>query len=126
GEPRTSSRRTRMTTTVDQVATPARSAERRMREIIDTVAPSLRATRAESEAARRLAPASIRALLDAGVLRALVPAKYHGAELGPVHGIQLFEELAYVDSAAAWVASINAAGSWLMSLLPERAADEVL
>jgi alkylation response protein AidB-like acyl-CoA dehydrogenase len=43
-----------------------------------------------------------------------------------VQGTRLFEELAVVDSAAAWVGMICAAGAWLTVLLPPRAADEML
>src|ERR1700738_1868619 len=100
--------------------------ERRVQELVDTVAPVLVVSRAESEAARRLAPEAMNALVDAGVLRALVPAVYNGSQLGPVHGVKLFEELAYFDGAAAWVGAINAAATWLLSLLPPQAADEIL
>jgi len=106
------------------MTTDARAA--RMRELVQLVAPALRASRATSEAARRLAPEAMDALIDAGILRALVPAVYHGSELGPVSGVQLFEELATVDSAAAWVGAISAAAAWLLALLPSQAADEML
>ena len=57
---------------------------------------------------------------------AFVPAAYHGSELGPVYGVSLFEELATIDSAAAWVGAINAAAAWLLALFPRAAADEIL
>ena len=104
----------------------ATASEARMQELVDKVAPILRATTAVSEDRRRLAPEAMDALVDAGILRALVPAAYGGSELGPVYGVKLFEELAYVDSAAAWVGAISAAAAWLLSLLPPRAADDVL
>ena len=104
----------------------AGAAEARMHEMVETVAPTLRRTAAVSESMRRLAPEAMNALVEAGILRALVPAAYHGSALGPVCGIKLFEQLGYVDSAAAWVGAISAAGAWLMSLLPVEAADEVL
>ena len=104
----------------------AGAAEARMRELVETVAPTLRATTDVSESLRRLAPEAMDAMVDAGILRALVPSAYHGSELGPVHGIKLFEELGSIDSAAAWVGAISAAGAWLISLLPVEAADEVL
>jgi hypothetical protein len=97
-----------------------------MHELVQRVAPALRASAAGSEAARQLAPEAMAALVDAGILRALLPAAYNGAELGPVHGCRLFEELATVDSAASWVGMISAAGAWLTILLPPEAADEML
>lgn len=98
----------------------------RVHELVQQVAPALRATAAASEAARQLAPEAMAALIDAGILRAFLPAAYGGAELGPVAGIQLFEELGTIDGAAAWVAMIAAAGAWLTVLLPPQAADEIL
>lgn len=109
---------------VDQmtIATP----DARLQQLVGEVTPILRATAAVSEDARRLAPEAMDTMVEAGILRALVPAAYRGSELGPVYGVKLFEELAYVDSAAAWVAAISSAGAWLLSLLPPRAADEIL
>jgi alkylation response protein AidB-like acyl-CoA dehydrogenase len=94
--------------------------------MVQQVAPELRASAAASEAARQLAPEAMAALIDAGIPRALLPAAYDGAELGPVHGVRLFEELASIDGAAAWVGMISAAAAWLLALLPPRAADEIL
>jgi alkylation response protein AidB-like acyl-CoA dehydrogenase len=78
-----------------------------------------------SEAGRRLAPEAMDALIDAGILRALLPAAYGGAELGAVHGLQLIEELGTIDSAAGWIAMICSGGAWLTLLLPPQAADEI-
>jgi alkylation response protein AidB-like acyl-CoA dehydrogenase len=99
---------------------------RLMQNMVDQVAPVLRETAAVSEAARRLAPEAVDALIDAGIPRALLPAAYLGAELGPVYGIRLFEELGCIDAAAAWVGMISAAGAWLLSLLPAQATAEIL
>lgn len=104
----------------------AATRESRVHDLVDRVAPALRASAAASEAARRLAPEAMEALIDAGIPRALIPAAYGGAELGPVEGVRLFEELAVVDSAAAWVGMLSAAGAWLLAMLPPRAAEEIL
>jgi alkylation response protein AidB-like acyl-CoA dehydrogenase len=66
------------------------------------------------------------ALIDAGVLRAFLPAVYGGADLDAVTGLRMFEELAYNDSAAAWVGFISSAGAWLTVVLPQRGGDELL
>lgn len=105
---------------------PAIDRAARVQEMVQRVAPVLRASAAASEAARQLAPEAMAALVDAGIVRALLPAAYNGAELGPVYGVKLFEELATIDSAASWVGMISAAGAWLTVLLPPRAADEIL
>lgn len=96
-----------------------------VQQLVQRVAPVLRESAATSEAERRLAPEAMNALIDAGILRALVPAVYGGAELGAVYGVKLFEELAYVDSAAAWVGILAASGAWLTVVLPPQAADEI-
>ena len=80
-----------------------RSRDERVNDMVAAVARTLRASRAASEAARRLAPEAIEALIDAGILRALVPEVCHGSALGPVNGVRRFEHLARIDSAAAWV-----------------------
>ena len=95
-------------------------------DLVRSVAPALRASAAASEAARQLAPEAMDVLLNAGILRALLPAAYGGAELGAVGGHKLLEELASIDSAASWSAMIGAAGAWLTLLLPSPAADEIL
>lgn len=104
----------------------AQSAEQRMREMVERAGPKIRDAAAASESGGRLAPEAMDALIDAGVLRAFLPPVYGGAELGPVNGTKLFEELATYDSAAAWVGMISSAGAWLTILLPPRAADEML
>jgi indole-3-acetate monooxygenase len=96
-----------------------------MQELVQQVAPVLRASAAAAEDARQLAPEAMAALVEAGIVRALLPEVYNGAELGPVAGIRLFEELATIDSAASWVGMITAAGAWLINLLPPQAADEI-
>src|SRR5438477_11065178 len=96
-----------------------------VQQMITRVRPVLQESAVNSEAERRLAPAAVNALIEAGILRAFVPEAYNGAELGAVYGIRLFEELARIDSAAAWVGMISAAGAWLTVVLPPKAADEM-
>src|SRR5215213_10909697 len=112
-------------TPTDEKQATSTTREARAREMVRRVAPVLRASAAASETARQLAPEAMAALVDAGIVRALLPATYGGAELGPVAGVRLFEELATIDSAASWVGMISAAGAWLTILLPPRAADEI-
>lgn len=112
--------------TVDREVTQSVEAERRMLKMVELAGPALLASRAQSESARRLAPQAAQALLEGGVLRSLLPAEYGGADLGPVYGIQLFEELARIDASAAWVGAISAAGGWLLGLLPPQGTGEIL
>lgn len=118
-----------MTTTVAEptiAPTTATGPAARMRDMVARAAPALRASAAASESARSLAPAAMDAMIDAGIPRAFLPAAYGGAALGPVHGVQLFEELAMTDSAAAWVGAITAAGTWLTILLPPTGGEALL
>jgi indole-3-acetate monooxygenase len=100
--------------------------EARMQEMIAQVGPALRAAAPEAEANRRLAPEAMEALIDAGIPRATLPPAYQGSQLGAVYGVKLFEELARIDSAAAWVGAIGVVGAWLTVVLPQSAADEML
>jgi len=94
-------------------------------DLVKRVEHVLRDSAATSEAERRLAPEAMQALIDAGILRALLPAAYGGAELGLIPGIQLVEELSYIDSAAGWVTTICAGVPVLTGVLPQKGADEM-
>jgi indole-3-acetate monooxygenase len=100
--------------------------EARMQEMISEVEPVIRSAASFAENNRRLAPEAVEALIDAGIPRAVLPQAYQGAQLGGVYGVRLFEELARIDSAAAWVGAISVVGAWLTVVLPESAADEML
>src|SRR5262245_49719727 len=68
---------------------------------------TIRATRQETEEARRLAPPVVEGLLEAGLCRLAVPASLGGHEAEPVMALQIFEELAWADASAAWIAWNN-------------------
>ncbi|HZU75229.1 MAG TPA: acyl-CoA dehydrogenase family protein, partial [Dehalococcoidia bacterium] len=107
-------------------ATTPATREALVHELVQRVAPAVRASAAASEAGRRLAPEAMAALIDAGIFRTLLPATYGGADLGPVYGAKLIEEVSRIDSAAGWITMICATGSWLTVVLPPQAADEML
>lgn len=54
----------------------------------------------------RLSDETMELLADIGVLNALTPAKYGGADLSPSDTVRVFEELSYVDTSISWVALI--------------------
>jgi alkylation response protein AidB-like acyl-CoA dehydrogenase len=93
--------------------------------MVQRVEPVLRASAATSEAERRLAPEAMEALIDAGILRAGLPAAYGGAELGLLDVLRLIESLSYIDGAAGWVTTICAGIPVLTGILPKQAADEL-
>lgn len=115
-----------MNTTLQRTGSEAAENRARVARMLEQAGPVLRETTAQSEAERRVAPAAMNALNDAGVLRAFLPEVYGGAGLDAVSGVELFEKLGYIDSAAAWVGFISSAGAWLSVVLPPEAADELL
>jgi len=65
-----------------------------------------------------LSPAAVDALHGQGLLKLWVPEKLGGAELDPVHSLEVLENLSYADASAGWVAmaanlSIGTAGAYL-------------
>jgi alkylation response protein AidB-like acyl-CoA dehydrogenase len=68
-----------------------------------------------------LSPAVIEALHREGLLKLWVPEKLGGAELDPVHSLEVLENLSYGDASAGWVTmaanlSIGTAGAYLSDM----------
>jgi indole-3-acetate monooxygenase len=66
----------------------------------------------------QLSPAAVAALHRDGLLKLWVPEKLGGAELDPVHSLEVLENLSYADASAGWVTmaanlSIGTAGAYL-------------
>src|SRR6185295_1079273 len=66
----------------------------------------------------KLSPAAVAALHRDGLLKLWVPEKLGGAELDPVHSLEVLENLSYADASAGWVTmaanlSIGTAGAYL-------------
>src|SRR5262245_58757009 len=68
---------------------------------------TIRATRQETEEARRLAPPVVEGLLESGLCRLAVPPSLGGHEAEPVVALQVYEELAWADASVAWIAWNN-------------------
>src|SRR5215467_6752241 len=68
---------------------------------------TIRATRQETEEARRLAPQVVEGLIEAGLCRLDVPVSLGGHEAEPVVALQVYEELAWADASVAWIAWNN-------------------
>lgn len=65
-----------------------------------------------------LSPIAVAALHRDGLLKLWVPEKLGGAELDPVHSLEVLENLSYADASAGWVTmaanlSIGTAGAYL-------------
>ncbi len=90
----------------------------RIRSAAKVVAPL--SARIESD--RRLPPEAIRALVDAGVFKLLVPRDYGGAEASPSLFLDAIEAVASVDGSAGWCAMIGASSGIMSGFLAAEVA----
>jgi alkylation response protein AidB-like acyl-CoA dehydrogenase len=81
----------------------------------------IRATRRETEEARRLAPPVVAGLVEAGLGRLAVPASLGGHEAEPGVTLHVYEALAWADASVAWIAW----NSQLVCLASRYASDPV-
>ena len=91
------------------------------RSIADVVA----AHADESEAQRRLAEPTVRALADTGLVRMCVPRAYGGPEASPMEFVEAIEAVASVDGAAGWCVMIGSTTSSMSMFLPPEWATEL-
>lgn len=68
---------------------------------------------------------TVETLKEIGVLTALTPAKYGGADLCPYDALRVFEELSYVDCAIGWVGMIPGVHGKNMLLLEPETRDKL-
>jgi alkylation response protein AidB-like acyl-CoA dehydrogenase len=88
--------------------------------------PMLRARAAETEAARRVSPASLDALSEAGVFRMMAPTRYGGAEADFQTQCAVLATIARGCPSTSWVATIYSAMAWVAGVFPDEAQAEVL
>jgi alkylation response protein AidB-like acyl-CoA dehydrogenase len=74
---------------------------------------------------RRLSPAVISALIDAGFFRLLLPRSLGGLEVDPVTCSLVAETVAGFDSAAGWALQSGNVGAWWAARLPTEGAEEI-
>jgi alkylation response protein AidB-like acyl-CoA dehydrogenase len=89
------------------------------------LAPLLRERSAEAERNRRLPQDVASRLGAAGLFRLCVPSCYGGAEAPLPELLETLEELAFADSAAAWIAMIGSTTGLLAARLPSGWAEEI-
>lgn len=87
--------------------------------------PLLREHAGSNERNRRLDPAVVEAMADAGVFRLRTPARYGGFEADTRTLASVATELGRGDSAAAWVAQVYWIPTWMAGLFPDPVQDEV-
>ena len=93
----------------------------RVRELL----PGLRERARECEELRRIPDTTVKQFDEAGLLRAVQPARWDGYELSP---LVLFQGAALVASAcpsSAWFLSVVGVHNWQLALFPDAAQEEV-
>jgi alkylation response protein AidB-like acyl-CoA dehydrogenase len=89
------------------------------------LAPIIRQHADATERERRLARPIIDAMRDAGLFRMFTPRSLGGLETDPVTVARVTEEIASVDSAAAWALQAGNTGAWWAGHLPEEGIAEL-
>jgi alkylation response protein AidB-like acyl-CoA dehydrogenase len=94
-------------------------------DVVTRLEPVLRENAMVAEAERNLSQAAMAAMVEAGIFRTWMPRAFGGLEMAPTLAIQLFEEIARIDSAAGWIASNSCAITPLCQVLPDAGATEI-
>ena len=89
------------------------------------LAPRLSQRVPQAEAQRRLPEATVRDLLDSGLISLEVPKRYGGAELNLDALIEVTAALAEACSSTGWVYALWGAHMWLIGQYPQAVQDEV-
>lgn len=87
--------------------------------------PRIRPQADAIEVARRLPPALVAELADAGLFRMLVPRVLAGGEVAPVTFIRAIETIARADASAGWCVMVGSTTGLMSAYLPEAAAQAV-
>ena len=97
-------------------------------EYLDRLAalvPGVEARAEEAENLRRVPDDTIRELRDGGLMKALQPARWGGAELDPMVAYRGARMLAAACGSTGWVYGILVVHPWHLALFPEAAQEEV-
>jgi alkylation response protein AidB-like acyl-CoA dehydrogenase len=94
-------------------------------EAVRSIAPIIDKHVETIERDRLLPKELVRALVDAGAFRMLVPRSLGGDELDPMSVCEVIEELSIHDGAVGWCATIGACNGLFGGLLPRDGAAEI-
>jgi alkylation response protein AidB-like acyl-CoA dehydrogenase len=100
----------------------------RAHELVERTAalvPMLRANAARAEQARRVPVDNFDALSEAGVLKMCAPKRYGGSEADFQTQCDVLAQVARGCPSTSWVATIFSAMSWLASVFPDEAQEEI-
>ena len=87
--------------------------------------PIIRQHADSTERERRLARPAFEAMREAGLFRMFTPRALGGLEMDPVTVARVAEEIAGMDSAAAWALQAGNTGSWWAGRLPGEGVSEL-
>ncbi len=87
--------------------------------------PAIRERVIEAERMRRQSDEIVKAYVDAGLIRVLLPERWGGYELPFDTYVDSVLEIAKVDGSAGWCYSLLLAHTWLLALFPEQAQHDV-
>lgn len=94
-------------------------------EAVADIAEVIEAHADQAERERRLAPATVAALVGADLMRMCVPAPYGGPEVAPPDMLEAIVAVAHADGAAGWCSMIASTTSSLSTFLPEETARSI-
>jgi alkylation response protein AidB-like acyl-CoA dehydrogenase len=94
-------------------------------QAVRSLLADVRAAAAETERGRRLAPALVAKMAEAGLFRLAVPRDLGGLEASPREAIEALEELARADGAAGWCQMVAITSSLVAGYLDEPTAREI-
>lgn len=89
------------------------------------LAPAIRERAAVAEAQRRQPEETIQEILDAGLVRLLMPRRWGGYELPVDALVDSAIEIARADASAGWCYSFLVAHAWLLAHFPDEAQHDV-
>ena len=84
--------------------------------------PSIAARALEAEKDRRLAPATVRSMAEAGLVQMAIPKAYGGLESRLSDTLRVVEEISYADASAGWCLMNYQTTAFGAALLPPAAA----
>jgi indole-3-acetate monooxygenase len=102
-------------------ATPATS----LLEIVRQIEPLIRAHAGEAERERRLSDPVAEAMRAHGLYRLWRPKAFGGLEVDPMTAFRVFEEVARIDSAAAWNLQLSCGADAFGAYFPDQGAQEI-
>ena len=89
------------------------------------LAPQIRAAASAIEQGRRLTPAIVQAMKEAGIFRMAHPRAWGGPELSLPDQVRVIEELARADGSVGWCAMINIDGGYLGAFIDQDVARQM-